>query len=33
MAAEGITNNGQYYISGNQCCMPDVAAPTLEPVR
>lgn len=33
MAAEGITNNGQYYLSGNKCCMPDVAAPTLEPVR
>ncbi len=33
MAAEGITNNGQYYLSGNKCCMPDVAAPTLEPVK
>lgn len=33
MAAEGITNNGQYYLSGNKCCMPNVAAPTLEPVK
>ena len=30
MAAEGETNNGQYTLSGNQCCMPDVAAPTLK---
>ncbi|HOV29744.1 MAG TPA: hypothetical protein PLD77_01560 [Candidatus Dojkabacteria bacterium] len=33
MAAEGVTNNGQYTLSGNQCCMPDVAEPTLEPVN
>lgn len=33
MAAEGVTNNGQYYLSGNKCCMPGVAAPTLEPVK
>jgi len=30
MAAEGETNNGQYYLSGNKCCMPEVAAPTLK---
>ena len=33
MAAEGVTNNGQYTLSGNKCCMPDVAEPTLEPVK
>lgn len=33
MAAEGVTNNGKYTLSGNKCCMPDVAAPTLEPVK
>ena len=33
MAAEGVTNNGEYYLSGNKCCMPDVSAPTLEPVK
>jgi len=30
MAAEGETNNGQYTLSGNKCCMPEVAAPTLK---
>lgn len=33
MAAEGVTNNGQYYLSGNQCCMPDVAEPNLVPIE
>lgn len=29
MAAEGVTNNGKYTLSGNKCCMPDVAEPNL----
>lgn len=33
MAAEGVTNNGEYTLSGNKCCMPDIAAPTLEPIK
>lgn len=33
MAQEGETNHGQYYMSGNKCCMPDVSAPTLEPIK
>lgn len=33
MAAEGVTNNGQYTLSGNKCCMPDISEPTLEPVK
>lgn len=30
MAAEGVTNNGRYTLSGNKCCMPEVVAPTLK---